>query len=47
MDVDINLRHLEYERSIARFDDRKILAQRYLDDDDIKVIEQANDIENN
>ena len=47
MDVDINLRHLEYERSISRFDDRKILAQRYLDDDDIKVIEQANDIENN
>ena len=47
MDVDIDVRHLEYERSIARFDDRKILEQRYLDDDDIKVSEQASDNEDN
>ncbi len=35
MDVDIDVRRLEYERSIARFDDRKILAQRYLDNIDV------------
>ena len=46
MDVEIDVRHLEYERSMARFDDRKILEQRYLDDD-INVNEQATDNEDN
>ena len=39
MDVDIDVRHLDFERSIARFDDRKILEQRYIDD--INVTGQA------
>ncbi len=39
MDVDIDVRHLEFERSIARFDDRKILEQRYIDD--INITGQA------
>ena len=47
MDADINVRHLEFERSIARFDDRKILEQRFLNDDDINVNEQATDNEDN
>ena len=47
MDVDIDVRHLEYERSIARFDDRKILEQRYLDEDDIDVSEPATGNEDN
>ena len=45
MDVDIDVRRLEYERSIARFDDRKILAQRYLDN--IDVNEQSTGKEDN
>ena len=47
MDVDIDVRHLEFERIIARYDDRPILEQRFLDDDDIKVSEQATDTEDN
>jgi hypothetical protein len=46
-DVEINVRHLEYERSIARFNDRNILGQMYLDDDDIKVSEYATDNDDN
>jgi len=45
MDVDIDVRRLEYERSIARFDDRKILEQRYLDN--IDVYEQSTGKEDN
>ena len=47
MSVDLNVRQLEFERAIARFDDRKFLEQRYLDDDDINVIEQATGNEDN
>ncbi len=47
MDVDIDVRHLEFERIIARYDDRPILEQRFLDDDDIKLSEQATDNEDN
>lgn len=32
MDADINVRRLEYDRSIELFNDRKILEKRYLDD---------------
>ena len=35
MDVDFSVRQLEFERAIARFDDRNILQHRYLDDDDL------------
>ena len=47
MDVDIDVRNLEFERLISRYDDRKILEQRYLEDDDIYVSQQATDIEDN
>ena len=47
MSVDINVRQLEFERAIARFDDRKFLEQRYLGDDDINVNEQATGNEDN
>ena len=47
MDVDIDVRHLEFERIIARYDDRPILEQRFLDYDDIKLSEQATDNEDN
>ena len=45
MDVDIDVRHLEFERIIARYDDRPILEQRFLDDDDIKLSEHGIDNE--
>ena len=47
MDVDIDVRNLEFERLISRYDDRKILEQRYLEDDDIYVSQQATNIEDN
>ena len=45
MDVDSDVRHLEFERIIARYDDRPILEQRFLDDDDIKLSEHGIDNE--
>ena len=45
MDVDIDVRHLEFERIIARYDDRPILEKRFLDDDDIKLSEHGIDNE--
>ncbi len=47
MDVDIDVRHLEFERIIARYDDRKNLEQKYLDETDIDVSEAATNIKDN